>query len=43
MCIEVILYNSDGSGWSFGRDVRSNVQGWFPTSCGRFDLVQTMY
>merc|ERR1712176_1024688 len=41
--IEVILYNSNGSGWSYGRDVQSGCQGWFPTSCCHFDVVTTMY
>jgi hypothetical protein len=41
--IELVLYNSNNSGWSFGKDIATNQQGWFPTSCCQFDIVSTMY
>jgi hypothetical protein len=41
--IECMLYNSGGSGWSFGKDQSSGAQGWFPTTCVQFDIVKAQY
>ena len=40
--IEVVLYNSGNSGWSYGKDIANGQQGWFPTICCSFDVVTTM-
>ena len=40
--IEVVLYNSEGSGWSYGKDQATGIQGWFPTICCQFDVVTTL-
>ena len=40
--IEVILYNSEGSGWSYGKDQATGIQGWFPTMCCEFDVVTAL-
>lgn len=41
--IEIMLYNTYESGWSYGKDVTTQRQGWFPTSCITFDIVEAMY
>jgi len=43
--INVTIYNSGHSGWSFGKlmDGGNAAGGWFPTSCIKFDLVKSNY
>ena len=47
--IELVLYNSGNSGWSYGKAVADGPtvargqQGWFPTICCSVDVVTTVY
>lgn len=40
--LEIFLYNSGNSGWSYGKDMANGQHGWFPTSSCSFDVVTTM-